>query len=312
MKRLENKTILVTGATGFIGSHLVSRLSKIDGVRLLLLSRQHREPNYACATMLKGRLAELTPTYWNQHRINHIDVVFHLGAFTPKTGVDANRVDRVFEDNLEGTRALLKGLPDGVECIVFSSTLDVYSMPNNGEVLTEQSRIEPAGLYGASKFFCERLVSVWAQTKKCKYAILRYGHIFGPGEEAYGKLIPSVIRQLLSGKPPVVYGDGSAKRDFLYVADAVEATIRASVAEGDIGPINIVRGESCSIREIVEMLIEQIGFSVKINFLRDKPNGNSFQFDNSAMTKALGIWPFTILRDGLIEEVNAYNMKPKI
>lgn len=306
MRSLENKTVLVTGASGFIGSHLADSLSKINGIRLLLLSRQSRTSDLPHVQWLQETLGGLSKEYWQQHGISCIDVVFHLGAFTPKTSSEANDVERVFVDNLTGTRTLLEGLPPGVERIVFSSTLDVYAPTIEGEVLTEASRVEPPGLYGVSKLFCERLVAVWAAQHNCQYAILRYGHIFGPGEEAYGKLIPLTIRQLLTGNAPSVYGAGRAERDFLYVADAVEATIRAAKADGSIGPVNIVRGKSYPIRDIVKMLIEKSGAMVGINFLTDKPDGHSLRFDNTRMSGELGEWPLVSLTDGLAEEVKAF------
>ena len=213
-KSLENKTILVTGANGFIGSHLARRLSGVEGVELLLLSRHRQHSSQNNVTWLQGALADLTSEYWAKNQINSIDVVFHLGAFIPKSGSEGNRIDRVYTDNLEGTRTLLEGLPQRIKCIVFSSSIDVYAPPVSEAPLTEQSKVDPANLYGASKLFCERLVAEWAKSMECKYALLRYGHIYGPGEEAYSKLIPVVIRQLLAGKSPSIYGNGSAARDF--------------------------------------------------------------------------------------------------
>lgn len=306
MTHLKDKTVLVTGAGGFIGSHLVQRLSKVDGIQLLLLSRRQRQSFQKNVTWLQGALSDLTSEYWRMHGVNHIDMIFHLGGFIPKITSDVNNVDRVFEDNLEGTRTLLEGLPLGVERMVYSSTVDVYAPPFDGEVLTEKSTVDPAGLYGASKLFCERMISVWAAAKGSKYSILRYGHIFGPGEDAFDKLIPLLIKQLLSGKPPVIYGHGNAKRDFLYIADVVEASIRAAVGDDDVGPVNIVRGASSSIKEIAELLIALVEASVKINFLPKKPDGNSLLFDNGMMVKKTGSWQLMSLRAGLAEEVKSF------
>lgn len=306
MNQLEGKVILVTGAHGFIGAHLAKRLSKIAGIKLLLLSRQARQSKQKNVVWLQGELAQLTSEYWQSHIVSHIDYVFHLGAFIPKTSADANRIDQAIDDNISGTRALLQDLPGNPDKFVFSSTVDVYAQPENGEVLTEGSKVAPSALYGASKLFCESLVSAWAKESGCNYSILRYGHIYGPGEEQYGKLIPVVIRNLLANQAPVVHGDGSALRDYLYVGDAVEATIRTALVEGNIEPMNIVRGESVTLKEIVQCLIRLVGNNRGINFLPDKPNGNSLRFDNGQMTKLLGNWPKTSLEEGLAAEVEAF------
>ena len=104
--------------------------------------------------------------------------------------------------------------------------------------------LAPQSLYAASKLFCEHLAGIVTKTGGTSYAISRYGHIFGAGEAAYRKLIPEAIRRLLAGVSPLLYGDGSAERDFLYVDDVVEATLRAAVAPvSELGPVNFVRGE---------------------------------------------------------------------
>jgi len=306
MNVLECKTILVTGASGFIGTHLVERLSGLKGIRLLLLSRQPHTSDMPNVQWLQGSLNDLTQNYWKSLGIADINVLFHLGAFTPKAACDANNVERVFTDNLMGTRTLLEGLPTGLQRIIFSSTLDVYARAIVGKAIAESSCISPSGLYGASKFFCEQLVSEWAKEHGCAFAILRYGHIFGPGEGAYRKLIPLVIRTILTGEQPSVYGTGLAERDLLYVSDAVEATLRAATIEGNIEPINIVRGESTPIREIVKWLIEEGGSKLEINFLNDKPDGYSLRFDNSRMRNVLGEWPLVSLEDGLKEEMRDF------
>lgn len=305
MKALEHKTVLVTGASGFIGSHLTRRLTDVEGIKLLLLSRQPRITDCSQGRWFRASLSELTKAFWEREEVEAIDIVLHLGAFTPKTQNDANNVERVYWDNLAGTRNLLESLPSSPSKIVFASTLDVYAPVVEG-VITEKDRIAPAGLYGASKIFCEKFVNVWAQRNNSNCAILRYGHIFGPGEEAYKKLIPLVIRQLLAGQSPSVYGSGQARRDFLYVADAVEATLRAAGVAKSVEPINIVSGQSSSIREVVELLVELCSSSTKVDYRLDQPDGISLSFSNKRMLNELGKWPLVSLVDGLAREVEYF------
>lgn len=306
MNSLEGKVILVTGASGFIGSHLVARLSRIPGVRLLLLARHANQTTHQGMTWLQAELCQLLPDYWHAHEIRNIDYVFHLAAFTPKRSAQADRINQVVDTNILATRALLESLPGGITKVVFSSTLDVYAQLDSGELLTEDSPVRPTSLYGSSKLFCEHLLSVWAKEKGCDYAILRYGHIYGPGEEQYEKLIPVVIRNLLGNRAPVIYGDGSALRDYLYVGDVVEATIRAARAQGNVGPLNVVRGESVTIKDVAQLLMRIVGSNKGINFLLDRPNGGSLLFDNSLMVRTLGGWPMTSLEEGLASEVEAF------
>lgn len=304
MNAFTGKTALVTGATGFIGGHLVSRLRSESGIRLVLLSRRPPQKAAAGATWVTASLDGLTAETWRAAGVDHVHLVFHLGAFTPKTAGAADQVAEVYRDNLLGTRALLESLPGSPERIVFSSTLDVYAPPEEGAVLNEDSPVGPISLYGTSKLFCEQLIRVYARSHRCGYAILRYGHIFGPGEEDYGKLIPQTIRQLLRGEAPIVYGDGRVERDFLHVADAVEATLRAACSEvRELEPVNVIRGVSCPIREVIEILIRITGFPGEIRFLSERSGGRSLCFDNRRMRLLLGEWPLVSLEDGLREEV---------
>ncbi len=304
---LKGKTILVTGGTGFIGTHLVSRLRADENIRLVLLSRKPVQEDRKNETWICSSLDDLSSETWRQVGVKHIDILFHLGAFTPKFRTEADRVEEVYRANLIGTRCLLDSLPSPPDRIVFSSTLDVYAVPPANGLLDEVSPLGPSGLYGISKLFCEQLIRVYATRFGCGYSILRYGHIFGPGEGAYGKLIPQMIRGLLQGKEPVLYGNGSAERDFLYVSDAVEATLRAAVSDkNELGPINIVRGASASIRSIAEKLIKLTGFEGEIKYLTDKPNGYSLRFDNRMMREIFGEWNLVSLEEGLRHEVDYF------
>src|SRR6202035_2606128 len=126
--------------------------------------------------------------------------------------------------------------------------------------ISEATALGPTTLYAASKLYCEQLVRSHAKANAYSCAVLRYGHIYGPGEAAYEKAIPAFIRGLLAGNTPSLLGDGSALRDFLYVGDAVEATLRAAdCSDRIVGPINVVRGASVSILEIVRVLSELVG-----------------------------------------------------
>jgi nucleoside-diphosphate-sugar epimerase len=283
---------------------LLDRLRRLPNTKLVLLSRNPPSDPREGETWVTVALDRLTSKTWQDEGVGEIDVVFHLGAFIPKTSSSGDMVDHIYQSNLLGTRALLESPRDIPKKIIFASTVDVYAQPPDGHVLTECSPLSPPTLYGASKLFCEHLVQAFARQHGCGFAILRYGHIYGPGEEAYSKLIPVAIQALLRNESPIVYGDGSVLRDFLFVEDAVEATLRAATSGVEkIEPVNIVSGNSTRIREIVGMLATLCEYTGQITYLLDKLAGRSLKFSSNRMTELFGSWEMVPLQEGLRQEV---------
>ena len=302
--KLEGATVLVTGATGFIGRRLVAALRKIDDLRLLLVSR--RDPQQSVrGQWIPGGLEELTPDTLREIGVDKIDVVFHLGAFIPKSSARANDVEPCYRSNLEGTRRLLESLPASIGGIVFASTVDVYGTAGDDTLISEESPIAPPSIYGASKVFGEQMIRGYAEHANIRSAILRIGHVYGPGEEEFAKLIPTVIQRVLSGSPPLLYGTGEESRDFLFVDDAVEAIVRsARASEKHIGPLNVVSGQSTSIRQIVQMIIDLSGCGGTIDQRDIDSVGRSLRFDAGMMRRVLGEWPLVDMQTGLSLEIN--------
>ena len=301
-------SVLVTGASGFIGRHLVARLSQNPHLQIVQLTRTAAAlPAISNVQEVNCALDKLTSGVWRDSGVDHIDWVFHLGGFIPKTTSVGDAVEEVYRDNLLGTRALLGSLPSRPGKVLFASTVDVYAPADEAAVLSEQSPLGPCTLYGASKLFCENLIQAYSRAQGCECVLLRYGHIYGPGEGAYAKLIPQVIKAMLRNEAPMLYGDGSTLRDYLFVGDAVEATVRAAAASRATGgPLNIVSGVSRPIREYVDIIAEIVGFSGDIQYLSNKPGGRSLRFDNSRMTSVLGHWAPHPLMEGLRQEIEYF------
>jgi nucleoside-diphosphate-sugar epimerase len=281
-------TILVTGAGGFIGRCVAARLRAAGDARIVSLERS------------SVALEALDPAYWKGLHADTIDVIFHLGAYTPKDAASADLIDPIVASNVNGTAALLASLPNTPRHLLFASSLDVYKRVS-GRTIDETSEVGPATLYGASKLFGEELVRTYARATGCAYSILRLGHVFGPGEERYQRVIPSLIRAMLRGAEPQLSGDGTTERDYLYVDDAVSAIVAASARPDGIDPINIVRGESISILGVAKHVAALTGYEGAFRF--SGGNGDSLRFDNGAMKQRLGIHSFVPFADGLAREV---------
>lgn len=295
------KTILVTGAGGFIGRHLAARLRQSDAARVLALGRSLR--NERSEDVLAVELEHLTASFWRSNRVDSIDVVFHFGAYMPKNYAEANVAGPIIASNIQGTAALLESLPSVPGHVVFASTVDVYKR-RQGCILDEQSGLGPTTLYGASKLFAEQLVRSYAARTRCRYSILRLGHIFGPGEERFEKVIPNLIRAMIRGDVPQLSGNGSTLRDLLYVEDAVEAVVTASKRNGSADPLNIVRGESIAIVDAARLIAEIVGYAGPFHFSGE--NGESLRFNGARMKEVLRIERFTPIEEGLAREVASF------
>jgi len=295
------KNVLVTGSTGFVGRHLVKRLCSIPDLQVVALTREKLASSPTLDVICA--LEDLTADVWRATGIEKFETVFHLASFTPKSTAQVNNLEGVYRSTIAGTYSLLKGLPSAPGNFVYSSSIDVYGALRG--VITEQSPTRPDGLHGASKLFCEAMIGASAASMGFRKVLLRYGHIYGPGENAYQKAIPNFIRAVLSGEQPRLSpGAKNTMRDYLFVDDAVEAMVRAAAYAEDIkDPINIVSGHSVTIGHTLEVICELAGLPLESDDGADPTTADFCQYDNQKMMDRLGVWPLVSLRDGLAREL---------
>ncbi len=289
--------ILITGTGGFIGKHLLQYISdaapEYNNQIVLLTSSPIK--GYTC---VQHRNYRFTKDDFLSLDVNEIEAVIHAGAFTPKSSAEANNYEDNFS-NVSNTHYLLDHLPNIPLKFIFLSTLDVYQ--HTKDVIDEQTPSIPSGFYGMCKLFCEQMIVQWAKKNGCVPQILRVGHIYGPGEEAYKKFIPEAIRNIKQDKKPTVYTHGTEKRSYLHVKDCVKAIWKALQLKEYIGPVNIVSSRPSSINEIVEIIINLSGKKLQAEVLHKDIPAWDIVFDNSKMKKHLS-GESIFLAEGLKEE----------
>ena len=274
--------VLLTGGRGFLGRRVQELLEADPAIELVPLAK---------------RLGELAPAEYPS-----IDVVVHLAAWTTKRA-GATDVERVIDANVVGLGALLRALDPPPRRLLFASTADVYGI-RSGIQLSESSPLDPTDAYAASKLLGEHVVAEDARARGYEASTMRVAHLYGPGEEAYEKLVPAAIRALMRGRPPTVVGDGETRRDLLYVDDAAEAIRRLVLAEQPLPPVlNVAAAETYSLNAIAQALIEAVGFIGGIRYLSDRPNPASVSFDTGLLNETVGTWQHVELADGLSREV---------
>jgi UDP-glucose 4-epimerase len=281
---MHKKTILLTGYKGFVGSALSEKLK--NKYNIIYISRNE---------------------IYNGDQ--NIDFLVHLGAFMPKSIDELNMTDKILENNIIATNTLLQSLTYKPKKIIFSSTIDVYDYKYN-DIINETSKLDPQSLYGSSKLFCEKLILEYCKSNNCKYAILRYGNIYGPKDTSYSKFIPKTILSAIDDRAISLYGDGKCLRDYIFIDDVVEYTIRAIESEQNIDPINIVSGESNSIKYLTELILNITNSNSNIEYINSEVIMSSRQFDNSKMFSIFGNYNFTKINDGINKQFKYFlNLK---
>lgn len=293
------KRALVTGASGFVGTHLVKAL--VENGHSVIAIRRGGAPSVHDERVSWVQADLSAPNEVDRLSLpDSIDVLFHLAAWTPKrTG--PQDPDAIARDGILGTDALLRAVLPRLRRVVFASSLDVYG-PVTG-LITEKTTPRPATLYGVAKLLTESIVRQRCSEHGVGAVVLRLGHIYGPGEDAYQKLIPSTIRRILGGERAKISGDGSVRRDLLYVADAVSGLLAAGI-RGTGETINLCAGVSHSIREVVATIAAQMGAAGEVE--DESTTGQvsaSYEFDIAVARRVLAFAPTTQLGDGLASEI---------
>jgi UDP-glucose 4-epimerase len=294
---------LVTGAAGFIGSHLVDRLVA-DGHEVIgvddLSSGGTVRPGLELWEMDVG-----DPALVERAAVRRPEVICHLAA---QVSVRASVADPLADarTNVVGTANVLEAArAAGGRKVVFTSSCAVYGVPDALPVPPD-AELRPASPYAASKVSGE----VYAGTYKALYGIdyttLTLANVYGPRQTPEGEagVISIFTDALLAGRPTRVYGDGSQTRDYVYVLDVVDAFARAAGEDGGGRRLNVGTGVQTSDRELHTLVAEAAGAPDDPEFapprLGDLP---AMSVDPGATRRALGWEPKVGLREGLAETV---------
>ncbi len=288
--------ILVTGTSGFIGKHLLDKIISVYGNDKIVALTSAPIDN--CKYLLHNNY-NFDKNFFQNNGVETIDCVIHAGAFIPKKSSEANAYDLCFS-NIETTKKLLDVLPLIVKKFIFISTVDVYD--TSGKI-SEATNISPASLYGHSKFYCEKMISAWAQFNNVKAMMLRLGHVYGPGEEHYQKMIPLTIRKLLNGESPQLWGSGKETRSFIYIHDVVDAILHAIIIDSDQQVVNVVSGTATRICDVIDLLIQISEKNILPECIASNAAGRDLEFDNTLMKTVLCIEKWD-LKKGLLAEWN--------
>jgi nucleoside-diphosphate-sugar epimerase len=309
MAELTDRRVLVTGAAGFIGSHLVRRLVA-EGADVHALVRPARTPT-RCDHVTEHE-ADITDRAAMDALAARVapSVVFHLAAFS-HVGRSWDDPDGCMRTNVDGTANLLGALGGSYDRFVATSSSDVYG---NADVpFREDAPTDPRSPYARSKQAVEDLCRDHHEAHGRPIVVARPFNAYGPGQPS-DRVIPDTIVRALRGED-LFLTSGEQTREFNYVADIVDGYVLLATTEGIDGEVfNLGGGREIRVKDVVIQILELLGDPIKPHFgaLEHRPDEIWRMFcDPSKARSRLGWTPRYDLRDGLTETIAWYRaMEP--
>ena len=249
---------LVTGGCGFIGSHIVDYLAKLGQEVVVVDNRSANNDRFYENDQVKYLNADITDYSAMSAAMEGVDYVFHLAAESRLQPAIKNPIDAVTR-NCVGTTVILQAARNAcVRRFVYSSTSSGYG--NNPAPSVETQPDDCLNPYSASKVAAEKFCKMYTDLYGLDTVCLRYFNVFGersPTRGQYAPVIGIFERQKEAGEPLTIVGDGSQKRDFVYVGDVARANYLASIMplKGHNGEVfNVGSGKNYSIQEIADLI----------------------------------------------------------
>lgn len=294
----DEKTILVTGGNGFLGTKVVTQLKNLGARNLLVPSSKEYDLTIAknCKNIVKD-----------------IDIIFHLAAKVGGIGLNREKPGELFFDNLMmGTQLINEARKANVEKFIALGTICSYpkfaALPFTEDSIWDGYPEETNAPYGLAK----KMLLVQSQAYRDQYdfksIVIFPTNLYGPGdnfEPNSSHVIPALIRKIYHAKKTKsssinVWGDGSPTRDFLYVDDAANGIVLAAEKYDDQLPINLGSEQEISIKELVMMICKLMNYDGSVEWDLSKPNGQPRRcVSNKRARDLLGFQPSVSLEDGL-------------
>jgi ADP-L-glycero-D-manno-heptose 6-epimerase len=299
-----SSSYLVTGGAGFIGSNLTLALQERFPEARLTVIDDFRSGDFKNLLGYRGDFVAADVArldWWEQFGEEKFDGIFHLASMTDTTLHD--QFPQV-HDNVESFRRLLRFAQPNRTRVIYASSAATYGAVTG--MSSENDGAVPANIYAFSKVIMDNLARrAAADDPEWKIVGLRYFNVYGPREAHKGmpaSMVLHLSRQMMEGKNPRVFKYGEQKRDFVYVKDIVQGTLRALEAT-ESGIYNLGSGQSRSFNELIAVLNQSLGTSFEPEYF-DNPHAhyqNHTEADLSSVRKSLGYEPQYTLETGVAD-----------
>lgn len=303
------KRILVTGGAGFVGSNLTLTLQERHPEAWIVVVDDFRSANFKNLTGFKGEVigADVSRLDWKAtFGRDKFDAIFHEASIT-----DTTEHDQLLQvhDNVEGFKKILEFAKPSKTPIVYASSAATYGIAESVRADKETQPPKPANVYAFTKVMLDNLAREYARLNKTWRIVgVRYFNVYGPREnhkKAAASMIYQLAQQMKAGKKPRIFKFGEQKRDFVYVKDAVEATILG--LEAPSGVYNTGSGEPRSFNDVIAILQKHLGTSLDTEYFENpyafyQPHTEA---DLSLSRKALKYNPQYSLENGIKDYVES-------
>ena len=312
---LPGKKILITGADGFIGSHLVEKLVS-DGYKVKAFVLYNSFNSWGWLDHLDSEIIKSIDVFAGDIRDPHgvkeamkgCDVVLHLAALIA-IPYSYHSPDTYIDTNVNGTLNVVQAARElGVSKIVHTSTSEVYGTARFVPI-TEEHPLQGQSPYSASKIGADQIAMSFYHSFNLPVSIIRPFNTYGPRQSARA-IIPTIITQIVSGKKNIKLGSLSPTRDFNYVKDVVDGFIAVMNSDKSVGEvINIGSNYEISVGETAQLIANIMGAEVnveedKIRLRPEKSEVERLWADNTKAKKLLGWEPLYANKDGLKRGLN--------
>jgi len=267
---MTDQRILITGGAGLIGSHIVDELVRGGASDIVVLDNftRGRRENLA-ASLPTGRVRILEGDVRRvddvARAMDGVGLVFHQAAIRITQCAEEPRLAK--DVLVDGTFNVLEAaVRAGVRKVVAASSASVYGAAEAFPTLEAHHSYGNRTLYGAAKAFNEALLRSFNEMYGLRYVALRYFNVYGPRMDVHGAYTEVFVRwmdAIASGRPPVIFGDGTQTMDFVHVADIARANVLAASADASDAVFNIGSGTETSLNELAEMLLSVMGSSLR-------------------------------------------------
>lgn len=270
----------ITGAYGFIGSHLLDALVSMPGVEVEPFDRSKYE---------LFQIASLKPF------VEDKEVIFHLA------GVNRDTKESLIKTNVLGTLNLLEALVAYAKKdirLIYMSSFQVYQIPEKPGPVNELHPLHPQNIYGISKRSAEEIIACY----HFESTILRGSNFYGPRCKPYYNSVISTFCDLLSqNKPFTVYGSGEQGRDFIYISDVIEVLLRTLHYKPEgVEIVNLCGGKLVTVNHLIEMLFEISGKKIKVDYQDDSRDDEVIWWGDNTKCREQFDWvPQMEIKEGL-------------